>query len=184
MLSVEELKALHPLLRDERNIMRTSSLFWEVRRDRTDEAVFKPIFSLKPEDHVVDGITFWSLKKVYFSYDHIPGFEYAFAMDVFGSWEHWIKLTKSSFRQEFQEWRDELEIKIKSEAIKRMLTASKSNDAKGVAAAKYIADKGYTELRKAGRPSKEEVEREKKIAAGVSNTLAMDMERIGLKVAK
>lgn len=164
--------------------MRTSSLFWEVRRDRTEDSSFKPIFSLKPEDHYVGNDIYHSLKKIYFSYDHIPGFEYAFAMDVFGSWEHWVKLTKSSFRNEFQEWRDELEIKIKSEAIKRMLTASKSNDAKGVAAAKYIADKGYTEVRKAGRPSKDEVAREKKIALGVSDTLAADMERIGLRVAK
>ncbi len=53
-------------------------------------------------------------------------------------------------------------------------------DAKGVNAAKYLAEKGY--LPKRGRPSKEEVERERKIQAGVNKELESDMERIGLKV--
>ena len=60
------------------------------------------------------------------------------------------------------------------------MLAAKDNDAKGVSAAKYLAEKGYQ--KKAGRPSKEEVAREIKIAAGVKQELQDDMERIGLKV--
>ena len=60
------------------------------------------------------------------------------------------------------------------------MIASGDNDAKGVNAAKYLAEKGY--LSKRGRPSKEEVERERKIQAGVSKELEGDMERLGLKV--
>lgn len=184
MLTKEELKQFHPILRDERNMMRVTSLFWELRRDRSDDPSFKPIFTLKPHDHVVRTDTFYSLKEIYFSYNHIPGFEYEFAMDVFNSWEHWVKLTKSSIKQTFQEWRDELDIKIKAEAMRKLIVASQSNDAKGVAASRYLADKGYVEVRKAGRPSKEEVERERKNEARVSATLAEDMERLGLRVAK
>lgn len=177
------MKQWHESLRDERNVIRTTSLFWEVRREREDPS-FVPLFTLKDKDHLVDGITYLSLKQIYFSYDHIPGFEYEFAMDVFNSWDIWVKITKSSIRYEFQAWRDELEIKIKANAIRSMISASRSEDAKGVAAAKYLADKGYTEVRKAGRPSKDEVDRERKIQAEVRDTLQADMERVGLTIAK
>ena len=77
-------------------------------------------------------------------------------------------------------WRDELDIRIKASALKQMMLASKDNDAKGINAAKYLADKGYT--KKAGRPSKEEIIRQTKIEAGANQELADDMNRIGLSV--
>ncbi len=168
--------------KDERNVMRTTSLFWEVRKDRSEDADFFPLFTLKEDDHEVDGLYLFSLKKIYLSYDHVPGLEYDFAKDVLGSWEHWLKLVKSSMRHEFQSWRDELDVRIKAEALRSLMQASRAPDARGVTAAKYLADKGYSDKRTAGRPSTEEVERQKKIAVDVQNNLASDMERLGLKV--
>lgn len=185
LLSLEKDELFHffrSQARDERNLMRTTSLFWEVRRDRAEDANFQPLFTLKDEDHEVDGHYFFSLKKIYMEYDHVPGLEYDFAKDIFGSWDHWQKLIKSSMRHEFQSWRDELDVRIKAEALRNMMIASRSPDARGVAASKYLADKGYADKRVAGRPSKEEVERQKKIATDVQNTLSEDMERLGLKV--
>ena len=102
---------------------------------------------------------------------------------VFGSWEHWQKLsTSQGLKDLVQEWRDELDIRIKAQSLKAMMLAARDNDAKGVNAAKYLAEKGYAQKR--GRPSKEEVEREKKIQAGANKELADDMERIGLKIVE
>ena len=83
-------------------------------------------------------------------------------------------------KEYIQAWRDELDVRIKAQALKAMMFASRDNDAKGINAAKYLADKGYVSKR--GRPSKAELERERKIQAGVRNDLESDMERIGLKV--
>lgn len=182
--SPELMQEWHGSMKDTRGVHRMTSLFFEARRNTDVEEYLKPIFTLKTADYTTNGVTYFCLREIYFSYDHIPNFEYEFAMDVFGSWDHWVKLTKSALRHEFQLWRDELEVKIKAQAIKSMMYASRDGDAKGVAAAKYLADKGYTQERKAGRPSREEVERERKIAVEVQNTLAADMERVGLSVAK
>jgi hypothetical protein len=173
-------------LKDKLGRFRTQSLFWEfafLNNLREEENVLDPIWTIKDYDIEKEGIVYPSLKQIYMSYDHIPGFEYDFAMEVFNSWDHWVKLTDSSnasLRTEFKAWREELEIKIKANAIRAVMQKSKMDDAQGFNAAKYLADKGYAPTR--GRPSKEEVEREKKIQAGVSKELESDMERLGLKV--
>jgi len=166
-------------MRDERNIMRTTSLFWETKREANPE--FAPMYTLRHDDYTVGDKTYISMKKIYMSYDHIPGFEYDFAMDVFGSWEHWEKITRSSFRSHIVAWREELDVRLKAEAMKQMIYASKGDDARGVAAAKYLADKGYVP-KKVGRHSKAELERERRIEAGVNKDLADDMERLNLHV--
>lgn len=169
-------------LKDSMGRYRTQSLFWEFRF-KEDEDKYSPLFSLKEYDLEKGKVTYPSLKQIYMSYDHIPGFEYEFALDVFGSWDHWSKLateTIPEIRNTVKGWRDELEIKLKAQAIKSLIAASREDDAKGFNAAKYLADKGYAPTR--GRPSKEEVEREKKIQAGVSKELQEDMERLGLSV--
>lgn len=185
IVSEEQLASWRSVMKDEYHRARTQSLFWELRREDAGDRVERipPLFTIKDRDHTVDGVTYPSLKKIYMSYDHIPGFEYEFAMDVFGSWEHWDRLiNESAVRKYLKDWRMELEIKLKAKAMSQLIKASRENDPKGFQAAKYLADSGYRESGKKGRPSKEEVERERKIAAGVSETLAADMERLGLSV--
>jgi|7_EtaG_2_1085326.scaffolds.fasta_scaffold72240_1 hypothetical protein len=172
---------IHSSLKDEMGRYRTQSLFWELRYGSSDK--YKPIFTLKDRDLKKGKETFLSLKQIYMKYTHIPEMEYEFAMDVFGSWNHWERLSKETvpaIKDEIQSWRDELDIRNRADALKKMMIASGDNDAKGVNAAKYLAEKGY--LSKRGRPSKEEVERERKVQAGVSKELEGDMERLGLKV--
>lgn len=169
-------------LKDDMGRYRTQSLFWELRfKDDSDK--YSPIFSLKDYDLEKEGTTYPSLKQIYMSYDHIPGFEYEFAMDVFNSWDHWNKLandTVPNIKNTIKEWREELDIKLKAQAIKALIQTSRIDDSKGFNAAKYLADRGYAPSR--GRPSKEEVEREKKVQAGVSKELEEDMKRLGLSV--
>lgn len=176
-----DLTKLHSQMKDDSGRFRTQSLFWELRY-RTEEK-FPPIFTLKSENIEKDGIEYYSLKKIYMSYDHVPGFEYEFALDVFNSWDHWLRLTNDTLpaiKDEIKSWREELDIRLKALSLKAMIYASKDNDAKGIQAAKYLAEKGYETKR--GRPSKEEIERERKIEAGAKKELQADLERIGLKV--
>ena len=170
---------LHSVMKDAQGRYRTISLFYECKHQAGD---YEPVFTLKPYDLEKPEGLYPSLKKIYLTYDHIPGFEYDFALDVFGSWEHWEKLQKSNgiVAETIKQWKEELDIRIKAQSLRAMMIASTDNDAKGVNAAKYLAEKGYT--KKAGRPSKEEVERERKIQAGANQELANDIERIGLKI--
>lgn len=163
---------------------RSTSLFVETLNP-IREGKYKPFFTTKDRDYTKDGVTYRSLKPIYMSYDHAVGAEYDFAMDVFGSWEHWLYLsTKSTLRGMIANWRTELEIKQKAEAIRTVLTLAKDGD-RGLTAAKYILENGIKiDKRKAGRPSKEEVEGQARIAAGVRDTLEEDMLRLGLTVVK
>jgi hypothetical protein len=154
---------------------RTSSLFIEHEVEG-----YTPLWTIHPVARTVDGVLYQSLKAIYFSYDHIPGFEYDFAMATFKSWETWVRITNNSrIRNIIAEWREELDVKLKADAIRAMVEASKGTSAAATTAAKYLADKGYSQ-RKAGRPSKEEITRETRIAAGISKELDSDYERMGL----
>lgn len=168
----------HKELKDKQGRYRTVSLFWELRHDGLD-----PVYSLKDYDHEVAGKVYPSLKQIYLSYDHVVGAEYDFAMETLGSWKHWQKLNKSAhLRTYINEWKEELEIKNKANALRGMMIAAKDNDAKGVNAAKYLAEKGYES--KKGRPSKADVERETKLQAGANKDLEADMARLGMKVVE
>ena len=166
--------------KDKMGRYRARSLFWEMR----DESI-EPIWCMKDYDLVKDNITYPSLKKIYMAYDHVPGAEYDFAMEHLGSWDHWIKLcnsndTSSRIKDMIQAWRNEIDIRIKAQNIKAIMRHSLDDDPKGLQAAKYLVEKGYA--KRAGRPSKEEVERELKTDARAVKDRQADLERIGLKV--
>lgn len=165
-------------LKDRQGRWRTQSLFYEYKSEN-----YTPIFSIKDFDHKVKDIIYPSLKRIYLSYDHVPDKELSFANEVLGGWEHWIVLQENKlFSGMIAQWKFELDLRIQEQAIKALMLASKEEGGKGVAAAKYLADKGYKELR--GRPSKAEVERERKIQAGAKRELEEDLERIGLHLVK
>lgn len=170
-------------MKDDFGRFRTASLFWELRRSADDRSErYPPLFTLKDRPFEHEGVTYPSIKAIYMSYDHIPGFEYDFALDVFGSWDHWEKLQKSVVSEHIKAWRTELEIRIKANAMKTVLAQSRDQE-KGLAAARALLageDKGT----KRGRPSKEEVARQQKIEAGVRETLQEDMERLGISIVK
>lgn len=150
----------------------TLALFWEYRHDR-----YTPSFTTKEDDYEVDGVKYLSLRKLYMEYSDPK--EYLFAKEVIGSWDHWQAICNSyKLRSHIQEWREELEVKLSAEALKAMIISAKTDGSKGVAAAKYIAERGW--MKRAGRPSKEEVERERKIAAGITSEIEEDAKRIGI----
>ena len=166
---------------------RTQSLFWEMRNSSLSLkgiAMLPPIWSMKDYDLVKSDKTYPSLKNIYMSYEHVPGFEYDFALDNLGSWDHWLKLcndTTPQIKDMIKGWRDELDIRLKATGIKTIMKHSLDDDPKGLQAAKYLVDKGYA-VKKAGRPSREDVERELKTDARAVREQQADMDRIGLKL--
>ena len=150
---------------------RTLSLFIEFPQDG-----YEPIWTLRE--------TTWkdypSLREIYLSYAHVPGNEYNFAQEVIGSWDHWNRLCRSHIAKDITSWREELDIKLKANAIKNIIATSKEGGASGTTAAKYLADKGYAATR--GRPSKAEKEALAKQESRSNNDLDDDLERVGLKL--
>lgn len=181
----EQLKALHPEMRSTNGKHLIRSLFVETESQEVKElGVSGAMFTLKDRNHEKDGKLYYSLRNIYMSYDHVPGYEYEFAQDVFGSWEHWQLLCNSAdkVRTHVESWRDEQAVKLQARALQAMFKTAMFEGSKGTPAARYLADKGWQVKR--GRPSKDEVDREKKLAAGVEREVNEDLERLGWKVVK
>ena len=103
--------------------------------------------------------------------------EYKAALELVGTWAKWkyFKASWPGFNKILEEWKIELDIKLRSEAVRAMCTHSKSD--KGMAAAKWLAEGRYSPT-VAGRPSKAKVQREIKIQAGIHEEVNDDIERV------
>jgi len=163
------------VLKDVQGRYRTQSLFREFYiKD------LEPLWSLKDEDS--QGIL-PSLKKLYIECEDPT--EYEFAMQAFGSWNHWIKIKSSAAIKTFiEDWPIELEVSLRSKGIR--LVAQEAIDGKSkFHAAKFLAEGQWKKSdNKRGRPSKEELHRELKIAAKLESEIGEDAARLGLHLVK
>lgn len=147
---------------------RTHSLFRELNQSN-----LAPELTLKEYDYEYKGRILPSLKLIYMSYEEPT--EYQFAMDVFGYWKAWQKMCNSKLIWEHVvEWREELEVKLRSTAILSIYAASTDS----VAAAKYIAEKGWD--KRAGRPTQAMITKTAKVLSEVDKKIEEDAERLGV----
>ena len=123
----------------------------------------EPSYTLGDEDK--DNLL--SMKKLYLECRDPT--EMKAAQVLLGSWNHWKRLCDCDwFQEHIQDWREELEVLLRSEGITTIVEASKKKDAVGVAAAKWLVEKGWAPKSEArGRPSKAEVERQASIQARI-----------------
>lgn len=150
----------------------TQSLFLEI--NYTEDAVY----TLKDDHHEHKGVLYPSLKKLYL--EMCDPTEYDFAVKYLLGWKHWQRLCNNkAIRKEIDEWREELEIKLRCEGIRKLRQASQMGNYQ---AAKFLADKGWAPNR-AGRPSKDDIEHERKVQAGVESIYAEDEDRM-IKLVK
>lgn len=155
------------LMLDSMGRFRTQSLFLEMGYQ--DEA----IFTLKEEDYDYEGRKMISLKKAYL--ECADPTEYTFAKTYLLGWKHWQKLCENkAIRNHIDEWREELEVMLRSKAINDAIAAAKTGNFQ---AAKWVADRGWIS-RGAGRPSKSEVEHEKKVQARINDEFTADVVRL------
>ena len=155
---------------DDMGRYKTLSLFLESTYDKD------ALFTLKDYDHEYHGKVYPSLKKLFLETGDPT--EYIFATKYLAGWEHWQKIcANKSLAIHVDKWRYELELKLRSEGIQWVIKSARSKQ--NWLAAKFLAEKGW-DTRIAGRPSKEEVDRELKIQASIDSEYADDIDRIRL----
>ena len=98
---------------------------------------------------------------------------YAFANLYLADYKHWLALKESqALAAHLLQWEDELEVKIRSEALIRIHTHSKGKD--GYQASKYLAEAGWNR-NKVGRPNKAQIAREAKLRAQTYDEFKMEI---------
>lgn len=149
----------------------TQGLFLEIGY-KTEFAVY----TLKEDDYTYKGVVYPSIKKAYLALSDPT--EYAFAVKYFADWKHWQRLTNNKILLPyFEEWRDELVLKLKSEAIQGIIEITASESQGSFQAAKYVAEMGWDKKR-VGRPSKEAKLRDDAINARINNDFQGDIARM------
>jgi len=162
--------------KDKMGRYRTQSLFHEFKSMRKPGDNFNPIYTLK---HLKTS-TLPCLKDIYMDSDDPT--EYAFAIKAFNSWDQWQKIKNNKALNPYMEgWHEELEIKIRSNALSSIVKES-STGKSSFNAAKFLATGEWKKQHKRGRPSKIEVEKERRIQAKLVEEFDSDAERIGLRV--
>ena len=156
-------------LKDSRGRPLTQGLFLEVGYN-TEFAVY----TLKDEDFEYEGNVYPSLKALYLA--HEDPTEYDFACTYLTGWDQWQRICANKlFTKVVEGWRIELELKLRSQAFKDILMQSQGD--KGFQAAKWIADRGW-DKRMVGRPSKDELEKERSIRDNIAAEYNEDVVRL------
>lgn len=171
------LDSIYGTLRADNNKYRTESLFYEMGRGSTGLA---PVFTLKESDHK----GYLSIRRKYL--EIADPTEYKFAMKMFRSWDHWKTLCNSTFfKPHLKRMREELRSKLASDRYFEILETAQSakGTATGVSASKWISENfGEPEEKKSkrGRPSKQDIDNEKRRLAQEAEDFSEDAERLGL----
>jgi hypothetical protein len=167
MMKIDKAKMI-----DSKGAALTQGLFLETSYGNTENVMY----TLKSRDHFYKGRLLPSIKRLYLEMEDIT--EYSFAYAYFLDWEHWKRIKANALIAKHMEgWREELEVRVAAGGIRAMQDMACDIEKPNFQAAKYIADRGW-ERRAVGRPSKEAVQREIRIAAKLSDEFTSDIERL------
>lgn len=134
------------------------------------------IYTLKEDHYEYNGRLYPSVKRLYVETNDPT--EYEFARQFFLGWKHWQRISDNkAIKPYVDEWREELEVKLRSLAVKRVIAHSASPT--GLQAAKWLADRGWS-TRGAGRPTKAEIEGEKARHIKIEDEYSADVSRLQL----
>ena len=154
-------------LQDTRGYPLTQSLFLEIAYSEY------AIFTFNDEEKLYNGKKYPSLRQYYL--DIADPTEYQFAKQCLLGWDHWQRICENvAVKKEVEKWREELEVALRSEGILAIIDASENN----FQASKWLADKGWSPGKSAGRPSKAEQDKEKRIADRINNDFKADILRM------
>ena len=156
------------MLVDERGRYKTLSLFLEIAYDKD------AIFTLKDYDHEYNGKTYVSLKRLFL--EESDPTEYQFATKYLAGWDHWQKISANKvLAMHIDKWRIELELKLRSEGVRWIVNSARKKQ--NWLAAKFLAEKGW-EVRAAGRPTKEDIEKNLAIETKIASEFEDDIVRL------
>ncbi len=155
----------------------TSGLFSEVSTLRKENV----IFTLKGED--TDGLS--SFPKLYLSLTEKDPTEYTMAMTVFGSWEHWVEITKSTkMKPVIQKLREEASVRQKSKAMEYMIDEVENQGKNSFAAAKLLLAKPWEDKPTTPAQRKQAKKQNTTEDRRVANDYKADAKRLGLVITK
>lgn len=156
-------------LKDSQGRPLTQSLFLEIGYE-TDKAVY----TLKDYDHEYEGVIYPSLKRMFLEMEDVV--EYDFAREYLLGWQHWQRLNRNKvLSTHFQEWREELELSIRSQSIKNIIDMTATGDS--FQASKWLADRGW-DKKAVGRPSKSDKAREERMNKRLEDEFSADVVRL------
>lgn len=142
---------------------KTQGLFYEYRFQNNPDYI---PYCLREHDYK----GYLSIYQIYMSCDS----EYEAAQKIFNSWKHWELLCGCAWFQPYLEkWREERE--IRDAALGKSILIDQARDG-NVTAAKTLYDQATK--RKAGRPTKNEVEGQKKKQAAIDNKVSSILDRM------
>lgn len=158
---------------DGKDAMRTQSLFLETSYG--DQEFVQ--YTLKPRDHKTkDGRSIPSIKRLYLEAEDPT--EYNFAYKYFLDWNHWQKIKGNQLIAKHMEgWKDELDVRMAAIGITSMIDMATDAHKPSFQASKFLAHREW-DKNKPGRPSKEAVAREAKIAAKINEEFGGDLARL------
>jgi hypothetical protein len=164
--------------KSDNGVVRTKSLFYELSYDNTDHV----LFTLKDQDVEHKGRTYTSLPNLYRSLVPLDPTEYTFAMAVFGNWHVWDTIRNApQLKPYVKRWRNEAEVKIKSEAIKAIALEVQTGGRSSFTAAKLLLERGWIEKEAAAKAKQKLLEKEEEeLDREAMRQLSADAERLGL----
>lgn len=133
------------------------------------------VYTLKDSDH----LGFPSLYRLYM--EEGDPLEFRFAQNHLDGYEHWLMLCDCTwFRPYVERWRKELELKIRSEALVRVIADSKSGSRSSAASNRLLLERGWAREDRAtkGRPTKSDIKAEAKRLAEATTEQAADLARM------
>jgi hypothetical protein len=164
--------------KSDNGVVRTKSLFYELSYDNTEHV----LFTLKDQDLDHNGRTYTSLSNLYRSLVPQDPTEYTFAMAVFGNWHVWDTIRNApQLKPHVKKWRNEAEVKIKSEAIKAIALEAQSGGRSAFTAAKLLLERGWIEKEEVAKAKQKLLEKEEEeLDKEAMRQLSADAERLGL----
>lgn len=149
----------------------TKGLFYET----TNLDKSSVLFTLKDQEH----LGFPSLRLLYLEAGDPT--EFKFAVSHLDGWDHWTDLCEATwFKPYLTRWRAELELKIKSAALARIMVEAKTSSKNSFMANRYLVERAW-DVRgesKAGRPSKAAVREAAHEQASDMARINKDFERL------
>ena len=154
-------------MKDDKGRYFTQGLFLEIGYGKY------AVYTFKEDDYTYKGKVYPSVKKAYLEMEDPT--EYEFAKKYFVDWTHWKKICENKvLRVEIDKWREELELQIRSQAIRDIINNSTEGSYQ---ASKYLADRGW-DKNAVGRPNKATKAKDDKLKDILDDEFGQDFKRM------
>ena len=128
--------------KDSRGRFITEGLFVDLKKPNNE-----PMYTLREQDYNTDGKMYPSLKRLYLEEEDLTELE--FARKYLFSYRHWkVMCNNKVLARHIEDWREELEVQLRSKALKGLINTAIYEGSKGTTAAKFIVERGWLDKSK------------------------------------